>query len=202
MYILTYLLHLAGRRTREVTRFSAEQEIPLILWKHKVHYRVYKFPPPIPLLSQINPVHAPHPTSWRYISILSSHLLLGLPGGFFPPVFPTKTLYAALLSPICATCTPHLILRSLITSVIFDEEHSTLSYSLYRFLCSVTSSLWAPNILLDTLFSHSLSLFSSLNVSDHVSHPYKITGKIIVLWILIFIFLGSRLEDKRFFTER
>ena len=33
---------------------------------------------------------------------------------------------------------------------------------------------------------NSLSLRSCLNVSDQVSHPYKTTGKIIVLYILIF----------------
>jgi hypothetical protein len=37
----------------------------------------------------------------------------------------------------------------------------------------VTSALLGPNTLLYTLFSDSLSLRSSLNVSDQVSHPYK-----------------------------
>jgi len=41
----------------------------------------------------------PHPTSWRSILILSSHLRLGLSSGLFPSCFLTKTLYTPLLSP-------------------------------------------------------------------------------------------------------
>jgi hypothetical protein len=58
-----------------------------------------------------------------------------------------------------------------------------------------------PNILLSTLFLKTLSLHSSLNVSDQLSQPHKATGKIIVLYILIFTLLSSKLEDKRFCTE-
>jgi hypothetical protein len=48
----------------------------------------------------------------------------------------------------------------------------------------VTSSLFGPNILLSNLFSNTLSLYSSLNVKDQVSPPYRTTGKIILLYNL------------------
>ena len=41
-------------------------------------------------------------------------------------------------------------------------------------------------MLLSTLFSNTLNLCSSISVRDQVSHPYKTTGRIIVLYILIF----------------
>jgi hypothetical protein len=80
-------------------------------------------------------------------------------------------------------------------------------YRLSSSLCSfffhylVTSSLLGPNILLNTVFSNTLCLLSSLHISDQVSHPYKTIGKIIFLCILIFKCLDSNREDKRFCTE-
>ena len=46
-------------------------------------------------LSWTSPIQSiyPHPTSWKYILILSTHLCLGLPSGLLPSGFPTKTLY-------------------------------------------------------------------------------------------------------------
>jgi hypothetical protein len=84
----------------------------------------------------------------------------------------------------------------LIILIILGEEYKSRSFSLCNFLHSpVTSSLFGPNILLSTLFSNIHSLCSSLNVRDQVSHPYRTTGKIIVLYSLIFKFFDSRRED-------
>ena len=81
----------------EANRSSTSQEIPDILWNPNIHYRIHKSPSPFPILSQIDPVHAPHSTSRRSILILSSHLHLDLSSGHLPSGFPTKTLYAPLL---------------------------------------------------------------------------------------------------------
>ena len=78
----------------------------------------------------------------------------------------------------------------------FNSGFQGLSSSLCSFLNSlITSFLLGPNIL-NTLFSDTLSLRSSLSVSDQVSHPYKTRGKIIVLYILIFKFWIANWKTK------
>jgi hypothetical protein len=131
-------------------------------------------------LSWASPIQSiyPHPASWRPILILSTHLHLGLPSSLFPSGFPTNTLYTPLSSPIRATCPTHLILLDFITRTILDEEYKSFSSSLCNLLHSpVTSSLLGPNILLNTMFSNTLSFLSSRNVNHQVSHPYKTKGK-------------------------
>ena len=118
-----------------------------------------------------------HPTSWRSILILSSHLCLGLTSASFPQVSSSKPCTHLYSPRICATCHAHLILLDLITRIIFGEQYRSLRCSLCSVLYfPVTSFLVGPNILLSTPFWDTLSLRSSLNVSDQVSHPYKTTG--------------------------
>src|SRR5215469_4913206 len=105
--------------------------------------------------------------------ILSSHLRLRLPNGLLPSGFPTNTLCTPLSSPIRATCPAYFILLDLTTHTILGKEYRSFSSLLCNFLHStVAPSILSLNTLFNTLFSNTLSLRSSLNVSDQVSHPY------------------------------
>jgi hypothetical protein len=134
----------------EASRFAASQEIPRILWNPKVHYRIHNCSPLVSILSQLNQVQTPTPTSWRSALILSNHLRRGLPSRLFPSGFPTKTLYTPLPFPIRATCPGHLILLDFITCTIVGEQdrwwRSYLTKHEHTFCDLIFSTSFVSNI--------------------------------------------------------
>jgi hypothetical protein len=88
--------------------------------------------------------------------------------------FPSKTLYAHLVTLIGATFRIHFLLLDLVTWKIFGEDCKLWSASFCSlFHCPITWYFLGQNILLITLFLNTVSLRSSFSVSNHVSHQYK-----------------------------
>ena len=140
--------------SREVYQFSASQETPRILWNPKVHYRSHKSPSPVPILSQIDPVHVA--TSL----FLKIHLNIKLPPTPGSPKwslsfrFPQQNpVYVSPLTHVRYLPPSYLLFLDFITRTILGEAYRSLNSSLYSNLHSLVTSSLSPNILLHTLFS-------------------------------------------------
>jgi hypothetical protein len=68
--IFQYRIRLCG----EANSHSACKEIPRLLWSPKVHYRVHKSSPLVPVLGQMHPAHIFPPYFLKFFLMLSSSI--------------------------------------------------------------------------------------------------------------------------------
>jgi hypothetical protein len=174
---------------------STKWEIPSIHWKPKVHYRVHKNPALVSIKNKMAPVHTL--PFWlfkiHFIILLSAPRTSDWSCAFR---YSYQNFICSSIPSMWVTCPVHLVrLQWYWWRVQLMKLLIIHFVSAWCHFLSLRSKRFSQHPVLED----SQSIFVP-NVRDVVPHPYKTTGKIIVFYIFIFMFLYSRPEGKTFRT--
>jgi len=181
----------------EANSSSASQEIPGILWNAKFYCRVHKSPPLVLTLSQINPAHA-FPTNLFKIrsNIIYPSTFRSSKWSLSLRFAPSKKRYMHLSSPSYVFRAPLLLLFwfwlpwwYLVRSINREAHHCAV------FSISLLPVLTRPKYLpQQPILEHTQPMF--LLQCQRLSFVFMLnTGKIVLLFILIFTILENKLGD-------
>ena len=162
---------------RFITIFTTASHLSLP-WATWIRPTIYHFTSVrfISALSHLNPVHNLSFYLCKIHFSIKFHLCLCFPSGLFPSWFPNQN----------PTCIPLLHTCHMPGPSRPPWFHCPNTQHEEFLTCSIVHSAWTfsslvINAFLSTLCSKTLSLCSSLNVPDRVSHPYKTKGNITLL---------------------